>query len=439
MKTRIVPLALALCLLLSGCGSWMDGNYSSVKPHTESQNQTGGAAIAVADYNQLRQAMAELVESGTETLLINVAQMDQNTVTLNMDRAIRHILQMNPIGAYAVETVEYEQGTSGGQPALAVTIQYNQNRAELRRMKEAEGMTEAQQIVANALSQCESKVVMHVSQYRSLDFDQFVRDYMEENPQTVMEMPQLTVSTFPETGSDRVVEVFFTYQTGRDALQNMQTQVRPLFTSAELYVSGNNTEYDKYSLLCAFLTERHDYQLETSITPAYSLLIHGVGNSRAFAVVFAAMCRRAELECQLVSGTCNGEPRFWNIIRVDGEYHHLDLVNCELTGAFQIWGDEEMSGYVWDYSAYPECAVYVDPTEETLPDEPAPTEEDSGQMPTVGTEPSTQPEDETEPSEEPPAETAEPTEQPTQPPEETTEPAEEPDDPAGSETVPEET
>lgn len=365
MKTRIAVVLLVLCLILSGCGSWMDGSYSSVKLHTQRQEQPGTEAISVADYNQLRQAMAELVESGAETLLINVAQMDQNAVTQNMERAIRHVLEMNPIGAYAVESVKYEQGTSGGQPALAVTVQYNQNLAELRGMKEAAGMTEAQEFIANALSQCESKLVMQVSQYRVMDFVQFVRDYMEENPQTVMELPQITVSTYPETGNNRVVEIVFTYQTGRDDLKNMQTRVRPLFTSAELYVSGNNGDYDKYALLYAFLMERHEYQHDTSITPAYSLLIHGVGDSRAFATVYAAMCRRVGLECQVVSGTGNGEPLFWNIICVDGVYHHLDLVDCGRNGAFRVWGDEEMSGYVWDYSAYPECGTYVDPTERT--------------------------------------------------------------------------
>lgn len=454
MRIRIMALCLTLCLLLSGCGSWMDGSYSSVKPHTERQNQTGGEAIAVADYNQLRQAMAELVESGSETMLINVAQMDQDSVTQNMDRAILHILEMNPIGAYAVESIAYEQGTSGGQPALAVTVRYNQNRAELRSLKEAAGMAEAQEIVSNALSQCESKVVMRVSQYRTLDFEQYVRDYMEEYPQTVMEMPQLTVSTFPETGTQRVVEIVFAYQTGRDDLKTMQTRVRPLFTSAELYVSGNSADYDQYSLLYAFLMERHEYQFETSITPAYSLLVHGVGDSRAFATVYAAMCRRVGLECRVVSGTCNGESQFWNIICVDGVYHHLDLVNCSQNGAFHVWGDEEMSGYVWDYSAYPECGVYVDPatlteptedtepTDPTDPEETSPVETGPGEPPAEGTTPETEatteptevPETtvpETEPTEEPTEPV--PTEPPTDPPEET-----EPE-PTDDTTVPEET
>ena len=72
--------------------------------------------------------------------------------------------------------------------------------------------------------------------------------------------------------------------------------MKPVFESAVLYVSGDGAEKQKFSQLYAFLMERFDYKVETSITPAYSLLRHGVGDSRAFATVYAAMCRLAGLE-----------------------------------------------------------------------------------------------------------------------------------------------
>ena len=416
MKNRIVVLMLVLCLLLSGCGGWLDGSYSSLKPHTERQNQSGGEAVSASDYSQIRKVLVDLIENGGETLIINVGALQQGILEEYLDRAIRHVQQMNPIGAYAVESVNYEEGTSGGQPSVAVTVTYNRNRAELYGMKSVSGQTEALDVVADALTQCESKVVMRVKQFRLTDFVDFVRDYMEENPQTVMELPQITVNTFPDTGTDRLVEIIFSYQTGWDELKSMQNRVRPLFTSAELYVSGNGSEFDKYSLLYAFLMERHEYQFDTSITPAYSLLIHGVGDSRAFATVYAAMCRRVGLECYVVSGTANGEPLFWNMICVDGVYHHLDLLDCGRSEAFQVRGDSEMAGYVWDYSAYPACDVYVDPatltepTEEPwedLPEEPggepqAPTYEETEPMdaPTEAmTEPTVTQEETTEPIE----------------------------------------
>ena len=37
----------------------------------------------------------------------------------------------------------------------------------------------------------------------------------------------------------------------------------------------------------------------------------------------------------------------------------MDLLKCSEAGEFQKWADEDMSGYVWDYSAYPQCTQAV--------------------------------------------------------------------------------
>ena len=113
--------------------------------------------------------------------------------------------------------------------------------------------------------------------------------------------------------------------------------------------------------------ERATYEIQTSNTPSYSLLHHGVGDSRAFAVVYASMCRRAGLECRIVTGTRNGEPWTWNMVR-DGElYFHVDLLRSSLSGGFREYTDGEMGGYVWDYSNYPACNLPYVPLETETP------------------------------------------------------------------------
>jgi L-threonylcarbamoyladenylate synthase len=39
----------------------------------------------------------------------------------------------------------------------------------------------------------------------------------------------------------------------------------------------------------------------------------------------------------------------------DDTYYHLDLLQSHLFEGYQIKTDDQMQGYVWDYSAYPEC------------------------------------------------------------------------------------
>ena len=99
--------------------------------------------------------------------------------------------------------------------------------------------------------------------------------------------------------------------------------------------------------------ERFDYKIETSITPVYSLLRYGVGDSKAIAMVYSIMCQNAELPCQVVSGTKNGEAYYWNLIHFEDTDCHVDLLACSEAGEFSVMYPENMPGYVWDYSVYP--------------------------------------------------------------------------------------
>lgn len=371
MKQKFLVFTLLFALLLSGC-SWMDGSYVSVTPHKEQRQSSQTDVIAASNYLELLDALENVVAAGTEVAAINVADYPADAVEHGMARAVEHTMNNDPIGSYAVDNILYELGTTSGMPAVSVSITYRHNRSELQQIRTVEDMETAEAEIADALEGYDSGIVLLVEQYATEDFTQFVQDYAELHPEAVMETPQVTEAIYG-TGRGRVVELIFTYQTSRDALRRMQSQVQPVFDSAALYVSGDGEDRQKFSQLFAFLMERFDYKIETSITPAYSLLRHGVGDSRAFATVYAAMCRGAGLECLTVTGTRSGEPWTWNIVLDDGQYYHVDLLRCSEQGRYRELTDASMGSYVWDYSEYPECngETVVEEetaeTEETVP------------------------------------------------------------------------
>ena len=355
MRRYALTMILLFSILLGGCESWMNGSYLSVKPHQEQDSRPGNGSSEVASYLELRDALSDLVAGGIQKGVIYITGFEEATIRSYMDNAIRYVRTNTALGAYAVDKISYDLGTNSGKQAAAVEITYIHNRSEILRIKSAEDMDAAVDMITSALEKCDASVVLRVREFADKDFTQLVQDYMDAHPESCMEMPQVTAAVYPDSGVERVIEVTFTYQTSREALRAMQERVRPVFASARLYVSGDAPVQQKYAQLYSFLMERYDYTVETSITPSYSLLCHGVGDSRAFAVTYAAMCTQAELECWVVSGTRAGEPWFWNIICDDGTYYHVDLLLCNSAGGFQGWLDENMVGYVWDYSAYPVC------------------------------------------------------------------------------------
>lgn len=373
MKRKVILLLLAASLLLTGCG-WLDGRYVSAIPHKEQRQEMQTDVISASNYQELMAAMEALIDSGTETATINVVDYPSEMVESGMTMVVRYARNTYPLGAYAVEDIHCELGASGGLPALAVTITYRHSWAELQHICRLENADDAGTVIAESLESYDANAVLLVENYSSRDFTQLVQDYAFQHPETVMETPQVAVSVYG-SGLSRVIELNFTYQNSRDVLRQMRSQVKPVFNSAVLYVSGDGADKQKFSQLYGFLMERFDYTIETSITPAYSLLRHGVGDSRAFAMVYAAMCREADLECVTVTGTCSGEPRTWNMVLDNGYYYHVDLLRCSETGGYRELTDSEMRNYVWDYSSYPACTgVIVPEIQETEPSHAETTE-----------------------------------------------------------------
>lgn len=371
MKRYSLCLWLAVCLCLSGCG-WLDGSYVSVTPHQ--QQTVGGSSqeVEAANYLQLRTVLENMVSGGVESQVIRVGAFEAEKLENSLDMAVRYVKSTYPLGAYAVDEISCELGTSGGVAAVAVEITYLHDRTELQRIRRVTDMEDVQELIADALAQCDTSLVVLIENYEPTDVSQLVEDHASSYPSQVMETPAVTEQTYPNAGQQRVLELKMTYQSSREALRNMQSQVQRIFNSAALYVSGDAEEGQKYGQLYAFLMERFsEYQIKTSITPAYSLLNHGVGDSRAFATVYAQMCREADLECLVVVGTRNGEPWTWNMVREGEYYYHVDLLACRSAGSFREQTDDAMANYVWDYSAYPACtgAATAPPEQTTAPNE----------------------------------------------------------------------
>lgn len=370
---RVAALLLVICLFFSGCSILLGGEHIWTQVHSIPKSPESNQNIAVSDYDQLYAAIVDLVADGMTQATISVAKYDKDAVESDAERAVQAVREEDPIAAYAVKSIEYTVGTGGGESVLALQISYLHGQQEIKKIQKVPDHAAACQAVAAALASFEPRLVLQIQNYEPVYFSQVVAAYALEYPQIVMEVPAVMQNVYPEAGKTRVVELEFSYTTSRDSLQNMLSQVQPVFAAASLYVSGDGEASEKYSQLYSFLVERFEYKFETSITPAYSLLRHGVGDSKAFATVYAAMCRLAGLECLTVSGTRAGESWYWNMVRMEDGFYHVDLLDSSNAGGFRICTDSEMNGYVWDYDAYPVSALpQPEPTE---PATTAPMEE----------------------------------------------------------------
>lgn len=342
-------IAALLCLLLAGCGS----TYVEITPSSRrTSGYTAGDAPA-ENAEQLYESLEAMITSGVDRAVLYAVNMNAEELDATLTDAVQRIRKEVPIAAYAVQDVDFEVGTTGGKLAAAVNVTYRRSAVEIRRILRVENMDQVREIIRENIEDATARVVMEVGDYQNLDAAQLVHTLAETRPDVVMEEPSVAQEVFG-SGQAKVIELSFAYRNSREALMQMREQVQPVFDSAALYVSGDGAMGQKYSQLCSFLMERFEYTIGTSITPSYSLLRHGVGDSRAFATVYAAMCRQAGLECMVVNGTRSGQPWSWNMVCDEGSFFHVDLLR---EGDYAELSDEDLTGYVWDYSAYPACVA----------------------------------------------------------------------------------
>ena len=341
-----VILLLAVLLSVSGCSMFSE-TYVAQRPHQGNHHSIQSGQQMASSYPEIYTALAALVSHGETTGVIILSDLTEQVGRSYMQAAVKNVMGQDPIGAYAVDNIQFDMGTNAGRMAVGVQIQYSRSRADIANVKSVTTMEEAELLIGQSLEQSTDAVVFVVEQFDQIDFASLVQQYGQTNAAMVMEIPQVMTAIYPHTGQKRLVEVTFTYQNSQDDLLQMQALVKPFFTAAELYVQGETSTRKKFQQLYSFLMERWDYKLKSSVTPTYSLLQDGMGDSMAFACVYAAMCRQTGLECRVVTGTKDGKVWSWNRVVISNRVYYIDLIEAARSGRFQMRTASEMHGYTW--------------------------------------------------------------------------------------------
>ena len=227
MKRRATALLLALCLCLSGCSSILSGEMMWEQTHDIPSFPDSNQELTASNYGELMGVLSASIEQGMEQFSISLANYDRNSLEAEVDQAVEAVCRTNPVAAYAVSDVSCMIGASGGETVLVVRVTYVHDQNDIFRIQTVENNTAAREAIAVAMNGCDTSLVLRINSYEDEDFLLFIEQYALDFPQYVMEMPQVAIYTYPETGVNRVVEIRFNYENGRDALQVMQEQVKP--------------------------------------------------------------------------------------------------------------------------------------------------------------------------------------------------------------------
>ena len=380
-------MLLLLLTGLCGCRPLVPSEYTLVTPHdAQTKTEQQSDVLTVRDYKMLKNALRTLVQNGVEHGVIHASQYDGD-VEAELPDAVYEIAREDPIGVYAIDYITHDCTLIVSYYEIRIDITFRDVLTPLDEIEYVGGETEANRLICRALENYDDHLTLYATYPGAPDYEALVQDYCDTHLKEHAAQPELTVTSYPADARNRIVELVFAYPASRRELQSMQQAVAESLSAAEIYVRYCTSETEKAALLFTYLAERFAYKEGSSPTPVYSALCQGIADSRSMAQSWQLLCDEAGLECLTVSGMRGGESYWWNIVKLDGGYCHVDILRDLLNGGvFRLRYDEELTGeYYWDQTQLPACPTPV-PEDAAQPEEPAsdteePSEEPSDEEP----------------------------------------------------------
>ncbi len=416
-QTAVLLLIVTALLPLCGCSSILDGEMMSISPHVEPSPTATDGVMRAETYEEIKECMHSFILARDDREIFRVYSYDGD-VQNDVNRACSEIPKNDPIGAYAVSEMVGTVKQIVSYYEVEVFIAYKDvTKEQLESIINVSSAQELDMMLAYTLGEYTPSMtaLAYGIELTESDALESVRQLYYENPGNIVMLPVTTVDFYPKLGSDRIIEYTFGYLYEASTLEAMEEALKDSVREIAEYVNVSESDNMQMLLMLARrLMESTEYDAETAagdysnqntFATAYSALINGKAVSEGYAMAYKALCDELEIDCTVVIGEYAGALHAWNIVKLEDDYYHVDVSNCDLIGldAAFLKNDAEMkTDYMWDTDAYPICdgplsyiSVATEPTSDDVPASEASTSEPSPDETVTDNEPTeTDPEDE---------------------------------------------
>ena len=367
MKKRVLSILLLLALMLSAsaCASVFEAEYSYSAPYSDNvEEEEQASGTEVKNYTQLKNVLSTLVNTLSTQAELRFSNYD-GSVSEDMAAACYEVKTQTPMGAYAVESLDYELSRIVSYYTAEVTVEYKRSREEVAQVVTINGISSLEGYLQRAVCSYERELTLKI--YSSTVNEEYIGDVVSgvplSEPLMVTSAPQTLVTAYPSEGINRIYEIVLDYgmddETIRERSALLTEQVQLLCAPLEEESPG------LLALQCARVISGLCQVLPSGPevdSTAYGALVEHASDSLGMALAYMAMCRQLGLECLTVRGslgTLGAESHYWNLLCLDGAYYHVDVSRMREAGEENVFllSDEQAWGtYMWSYEDYPDCA-----------------------------------------------------------------------------------
>lgn len=346
MRKRLCPLVLVCALLLCGCASMLERDYSSQSVHNRAPIAEGDSSILRAeDYQDLVSGVYYFVSQGMESGTIRLYNYTQD-VEADLDAACLEVVQDDPLGKYAVDFIKYDCSHIVSYYEATLSITYRRTAEQIASVVSATGSSAIRAELQEALAAFRPELALRISYFtEGTDIQALLEEAYYDTPAAAFGLPQAEVNVYPDHGQQRIVEILLTYPIDVAQAAAMSQELS-LQAQSLAQLSGISPGTDCVQAIADLAHGQIAYAPEGGST-AYAALVEGSADSEGVALAVQLLCQLGEVESQVVSGQLDGQPHFWNRLRMDNETRYLDA--C--TGASLYTAEQmEQQGYLWGES-----------------------------------------------------------------------------------------
>lgn len=362
MMKRCAAILLLICLMLSlcGCGSIFEKEYVSVTdsvapPEGESDNTE---RYSVRNMTELKKALIGMVYDGAPGGSIAFDASYSGDAAADMENACWQVRTQDSLCAYCVRDISYEMEKIVNYYESAVTIDYTSYAAELSSIIQLPYAVGLEDILSTAMEENRQRITILIgtSSYSVENMKSLALDLYRESPTICVREPQLTVFMYSGAGRQRLYEINFHYGMAEDEVIRCKSQLKNLDVVSNLGAEDLDEVHSALAA-CRYLAENCVYS-ETANASCYDALILRESDSEGLALAYVEMCHQLGIDCRIVYGQMGGGDHCWNIVKIDGDYYHVDVSRCydgDFADGFLLDDESMWNDYRWNISNYPAC------------------------------------------------------------------------------------
>lgn len=352
--------ALLTLLLLVGCSSFYDGEYSYVTSHEEPGALVGDTEeqyYEVRTYVGMKNAVQSLISFGAESGTIRVKDYS-SSIQDDVARVCLDATKDFPMGAYAVEYISHSVSRILGYDEVKLRISYRLSPEEMSSVRSASTLTDVYSMVESAVESGLERLTIQTSSLsvKGQTLLDYLHNLYRSHPELLTYEPKAVISFYPsEESISKIVDFAFSYREDHEEAMERLAILNPAAEEIVLPFEGLTTQ--EKALYCC-----RDVALSVQNTrrgsTAYDTLILGTADSEGCAMAYQLLCNLCGVDCRVVEGRMDGSIHYWNIISIDREYYHVDCSACidkPIAEGFLLTDIQMISRYWWDVDKYPAC------------------------------------------------------------------------------------